>query len=114
MPVDAGGNGERSVIDKALLDRLGQIAYMADKVSVQDTEEAINRVLDELRSGIAWQPIDTAPKDGTRVLLFSRDSGQFVGRYGNGVWIVASFHDSVACASWVTHWKPLGPNPEAT
>ena len=102
------------MIDKArahetldmLIGAMGAERDSAARKRVEDLREYVTSLESE------WQPIETAPKDGTRVLLFSRDSGQFVGRYGNGVWIVASFHDSVACASWVTHWKPLGPNPE--
>ena len=50
-----------------------------------------------------WQPIETAPKDGTRILMWSQK------------------HSSVSYDSWAdfcrmnnpsfTHWMPLPPPP---
>jgi hypothetical protein len=58
-----------------------------------------------------WQPIETAPKDGTRVMVFCPDRGvmearfnQTYGRWGDPVY-----------SEWdcePTHWMPLPPAPE--
>jgi len=58
---------------------------------------------------VAWQPIETAPKDGTPVLVAD---GSWVGvlawdRYANG-WV----NDEMDSAS-PTHWRPL-PKPPAS
>jgi len=59
-----------------------------------------------------WQPIDTAPKDGTRVLLWNVS-----GRYG----IVEGWYaPTLPCPHWTvghgdlvspTFWMPLPPPP---
>lgn len=73
-----------------------------------------------------WQPIDTAPKDGTAVLVFLPYSGsptqataRWVERYifgGQGCWVLCEAGDHAESADLTypapTHWKPLGPNPE--
>jgi hypothetical protein len=60
-----------------------------------------------------WQPIETAPKDGTCVLLFYPDlmiRSVVVGWYGSEGWVSDGF--------WVldklkpSHWMPL-PDPPA-
>lgn len=72
-----------------------------------------------------WMPIETAPKDGTSVILFwpyiTQDgfvsSGQwFSGHYdvetgarGNGYWYSWNVNSG---ATPPTHWMPLPPPPE--
>jgi hypothetical protein len=59
-----------------------------------------------------WQPIETAPRDGTTVLLFSRD-----GSAADGYWLQAGYN---GCGAWIwpyvyktpAHWQPL-PEPPA-
>lgn len=59
-----------------------------------------------------WRPIETAPKDGSPVLLFSTSEGQDVGSWevtydAGHEWMDAqgySIYD-------VTHWQPLPPPP---
>jgi hypothetical protein len=55
----------------------------------------------EAQAVAGWQPIETPPKDGTEVLMFSPDQGM-------AVW-------SVPSPFWpdVTHWMPL-PAPPVT
>ena len=62
------------------------------------------RVLEALRG---WMPIETAPKDGTRVLLSIREDGLTIGYYCGGAWIYqeSSWHNP-------THWHPLPEPPE--
>lgn len=71
-----------------------------------------------------WQPIETAPKDGTRVLVFSPDAREpqiFVAWLGSFIlpgtkgeedegWIDAWSDDLVD--AWPTHWQPLPAPPE--
>jgi len=62
-----------------------------------------------------WQPIETAPKDGTRYLIFQPYGGGFdiyeacyVGGYESGnVWF-SKGRDVYN----PTHWMPLPPPPE--
>lgn len=57
-----------------------------------------------------WQPIETAPRDGTEVLLFDN------GIYGLGWWALGEWRDfgDAGCAGSEafapTHWMPL-PKP---
>ena len=57
-----------------------------------------------------WQTIDTAPKDGTRAIVWSKNwhypcSASW---YGNDWRIV---YDLPAFAHPPTHWMPLPPSP---
>lgn len=66
---------------------------------------------------MAWQPIETAPKDGTAFLGWLPDRQGFVARqdigicswseWGGGIWSLGG-HTSVT--SQPTHWMPL-PEP---
>jgi hypothetical protein len=57
-------------------------------------------------AGRTWQPIETAPKDGTRILLWCGSKAHtFVGQWSRGSWVGAKYHTP-------THWIPL-PAPPA-
>ena len=71
------------------------------------------RVADALEAARkdGWQPIETAPKDGSEIILFDPDYSQrsgFEGRYSapRGNWL--SSYDSPVKP---THWMPLPPPP---
>lgn len=56
-----------------------------------------------------WQPIETAPRDGTRLLLFG--DGDTVVAYfnvGYGTWDDGDHHDDI---QGLTHWQPLPAAP---
>lgn len=63
-----------------------------------------------------WQPIETAPKDGTHILAYMDDAAieaWWDQRYG---WecVVMSSHGCGCCGSSnddPTHWMPLPPKP---
>ena len=63
-----------------------------------------------------WQPIETAPRDGTYILLFGRHSRrggliQITARWGGGDW--ESADDGYGAYIIPTHWMPLPDPPEA-
>ena len=60
----------------------------------------------------AWQPIETAPKDRSEILLHREPCGSVANGYwlseayaGNGAWIWPYVHKTP------THWMPLPPAP---
>lgn len=87
------------------------------------------------RAGSAWQPIDTAPKDGTWVILYDPKATPAVttGIWDHDFWAV--WNDAKQDTDWVgawtnchvssfgyeelvelnpTHWMPLPESPNAT
>lgn len=62
-----------------------------------------------------WQPIETAPRDGSLVLLaMAGDFEPTLGRFLGGRWI-DDFTDDLesACGFTATHWLPLPKTPSA-
>ena len=59
-----------------------------------------------------WQPIETAPKDGTEILVFG-ESGVATDSWSPGCY-VSETEDAEAGWSMLghTHWMPLPPAPE--
>jgi hypothetical protein len=55
-----------------------------------------------------WQPIETAPKDQTTLLLVDEHGSYFVGWWDRDRWI----EDSSYITVWPTHWMFL-PDPPA-
>ena len=63
---------------------------------------------------MTWQPIDTAPKDGTPILGFMPSyyrgkGGMSVVLYMDGKWF-----DNTAFETNPSHWQPLPPPPGET
>jgi hypothetical protein len=55
-----------------------------------------------------WQPIDTAPKDGTDVLIFCDDE-IVIGSFAGGMW----WFDQIRYEKHApTHWMPLPAPPK--
>ena len=54
-----------------------------------------------------WQPIETAPRDDTEILVFCEDGGILIGCFAGGMWwIEQTFYEKRK----PTHWMLL-PNP---
>lgn len=62
-----------------------------------------------------WQPIETAPKDGTHMLATGYDfDDPRQGRHAAVVsWCGDAFMDNYEPYEWLTHWMPLPAPPEA-
>ena len=67
-----------------------------------------------------WHPIESAPRDGTRVLL-NCDRGpdpqawrSLIGRYFNLAWVESNSETNYGSPVpyRITHWKPLSPAEE--
>lgn len=101
-----------------------EAAKKASAKSKQKIKEQIRKMKDSLP---VWRSIETAPKDGTRVLLFSpsyegNDGGDMViarwvpprgsGQCGDFVWEIVLDAGTMA-ESIPTHWMPLPAPPEA-
>jgi hypothetical protein len=81
-----------------------------EREMLRGLSEAIRSVPDTLAKAAGWQPIETAPKDGTAVLGWDKDEGSDVMHFREGLWM-----QRVDDACWVrtpTHWRPLPPPPE--
>ena len=67
-----------------------------------------------------WQPIETAPKDGTRILVYMEGAiieAWWEDGYSGGEWdcVSMSSHGCGCCRSTndaPTHWVPLPAKPE--
>lgn len=69
----------------------------------------IVRALREARAmGPEWQPIETAPKDGTQILMVIAGYEPLCGRWRRGTW--TSDPDKAYFSP--THWQPLPAAPK--
>ena len=78
----------------------------------QETELGDAFGVPELLVDSDWRPVESAPKDGTSIMLYDPDftreghTGQFIGDYDYG-WY-SEYYD---WALEPTHWMPLNPSP---
>lgn len=103
-------------------------AIVHDVNLVANLKEYINCLEVELTS-YEWQTIDSAPKDGTEVMLFGLCAGEVNGvsefrgidigswsggksDWGDGDWWDSTGGDAYKCWCKATHWMPLPENPE--
>lgn len=69
------------------------------------------------RERALWQPIETAPRDGTVIdLWFAGDAWNcrmpgFIWRAGMGFWHNENTHQSYNDGPGITHWRPLPEGP---
>lgn len=76
-------------------------------------EVSYSVALPQGRDPLAWQLIDTAPKDETDVLTFG-PAGRVVARYEDGRWVIYNYgYEDATVRKWPTHWMPLPDPPRA-
>jgi hypothetical protein len=73
---------------------------------------------DEARAALTWQPIETAPKDGTEILVCGPDKNgglyRAVQRWPENWGLYWPVTYMAYAAGEPAHWMPLPPPPEAT
>ena len=74
--------------------------------------EKLRAELENIKAENEWQPIETAPKDKSNVVLLRQQCGSVANGYflaeayaGNGAWIWPYIHKTP------THWMPLPKAP---
>lgn len=123
----AAAKAQQEIINDVVLDGLaGDVTGKLLLEQLRNTEQrtlAAEKRVAELEAELAkvreWQPIDTAPKDGKWIALWSQDGGVSVGYWGptyfdsDYAWV--RYHhrsDSEEVRPVPTHWRPL-PQPPA-
>lgn len=90
--------------------------YVEERRKVRE-QETINYGLkaenENLKSSMEWQPIETAPKDGTDILVFNKFSKeQLVVFWDNGAWVFATNRDKCQIITNAHYWMPLPKSPQ--
>lgn len=89
-------------------------AVLTNGIVIRAIEAALR-----LSAGADWQPIETAPKDGTVVMIHERwEDVPIFASWRNGRWYAdtsnydgdAGVYDTI-CQQNVTHWQPLPAAP---
>lgn len=81
-------------------------------IPVDDIEEIAKSILDERnRRKDGWQPIETAPKDGTKVLVYTEYGRTFVAAWWEDYDDWRYHYEGYVTKP--THWMPL-PEPPIT
>jgi len=78
-----------------------------------------------VEKSVEWRPIETAPKDGTDVVIYAPNCGVLVAYWSDSIWAsvnnpvrgqgggwVQEVHRSDTCVFSPTHWMPLPSPPE--
>lgn len=74
--------------------------------------------IEQARAANGWMPIETAPKDGTPILVLKKGFHPAVARWLEGQWMTANaeanYSNGNPCyLEWnLTHWQPLPIPPQ--
>lgn len=91
-----------------LIAEIRQLRALADHGQRDEARAEV----DKLRALVQqWQPIETAPKDGTPVLGFMPSYYQGLGGQSVVVWMEDAWYDMRAFATTPSHWMPLPAAP---
>jgi len=89
----------------------------ADMLDVVKERDALQAELAALKAAQEWRGMESAPKDGTWVLVIDSEygdhGGAFVARYTeafSGSWLINTSH--VPHVVYPTHWMPLPTPPQ--
>ena len=84
------------------------------------TTDAISFAKHCVEKAQQWRPIEEAPKDGTTVMVFGLNYGdkklgthQCFARWEDGAWLETTEWNLESELTYLTHWQPLPPAPEA-
>lgn len=92
---------ERHFTDSQVQDKDAKIAELCSTIDAQLAE------LERLRKGSQWQPIETAPRDGKRVLAYCAPYGAGSAHFSDKWHLDFCVNREAA----PTHWMPLPPPP---
>lgn len=106
--------------DSEFLDRMAAVLKTGVRGSFEDFNRLFASALARKGAKAEWRPIETAPKDGTEILLLIQFPDQkpvfVVARYRGGAspWRWVPCEDGAASYSeeYATHWMPLPPPPQ--
>jgi hypothetical protein len=85
-----------------------KLRRIADSTALDGVADAIREVADEMD----WRPIETAPKDGTRILIATPLDGVMSSEFFGGLWQNIPWRREGAARGQPTHWMPLPPAPK--
>ena len=104
---------ERAIYFEQMSDNMRHMETYKESLPHWDVYEALRELRAYRKDG--WQPIETAPRDGTLILTFEASEGIATSAYrpdlaGNTgyVWFNPD-HETPTCP---THWMPLPAAPE--
>lgn len=98
--------------DKDILEPLQPLGIKGYRSTALQAGRAIERAAIEAYQRQQWRPIETAPKDGTRIIVYrALEPGYEHELIGFDMWRNGNWYRSRR-AMRPTHWQPLPPPPE--
>lgn len=105
---------QRIVAELRLIDLSDEVTGLFPYGNPRTLADRLERLSAAEQKVTEWQPIETAPKDGSRVLLGCAQHGSvIVGRWRHDAWSSPCGYDGEdhLCASDPTNWQPLPVAP---
>lgn len=115
VPVEPNPEGHLHLMDMVAVPRYVFSDFLNNQPGWPDTArrylnaEALATHQAATPDGSQWRPIETAPRDGTLVMVGAPDCGVSLVRWMLDTWID---EQGFTQGSWPTHWQPLPAAPE--